>query len=292
MGNLSRVGLFCCLLFVEVGVCLSLGDESFLQVLMRKFHEQDEKISAIEANTKLDHKELVNKILRLEEMLKYSDYKQKTLEKTIENMDKIIKELEIRTHTKNEENLIDEHFHGKHEQENSNSKPVADSFYRTTDVGGDQSAAANPMRKRILNGGVYPTHVAFYAYLSKPEKLPGLHHTLIFDTLITNVGASYNHHDGVFTAPVSGVYVFNWNIYSSFNGDIFTELMVNSDKKGGARSDSHTVGEDHNSTHSIIVEISQGDIVFIRTHATISSSGNIISSPTTYQSSFSGWLLK
>lgn len=164
MGNLSRVGLFCCLLFVEVGVCLSLGDEnvsdSFLQVLMRKFHEQDEKISAIEANTKLDHKELVGKVLRLEEMLKYSDYKQKTLEKTIENMDKIIKELEIRTHTKNEENLIEEYFHGKHEQENSNSKPVADSFYRTTDVGGDQSAAANPMRKRILNGGVYPSKLS------------------------------------------------------------------------------------------------------------------------------------
>lgn len=82
MGNLNHVGLFCCLLFVEVGVRLSLGDEnvsdSFLQVLMRKFHEQDEKISAIEANTKLDHKELVGKVLRLEEMLKYSDYKQKT----------------------------------------------------------------------------------------------------------------------------------------------------------------------------------------------------------------------
>lgn len=160
MENLNHVGLFCCLLFVEVGVCLSLGDEdvsdSFLQVLMRKFHEQDEKISAIEANTKLDHKELVGKILRLEEMLKDSDYKQKTLEKTIENMDKIIKELEIRTQTKN---LNDEHSHGKHEQENSISDPVAYGFH-ITDVSGDQSAIAKSKQKRILNGGVYPSKLS------------------------------------------------------------------------------------------------------------------------------------
>lgn len=147
MGNLNHVGLFCCLLFVEVGVCLSLGDEnvsdSFLQVLMRKFHEQDEKISAIEANTKLDHKELVGKDLRLEKMLKYSDYKQKTLEK-------------IRTQTKN---LNDEHSHGKHEQENSISEPVAYAFHKT-DVSGDQSAIAKSKQKRILNGGVYPSKLS------------------------------------------------------------------------------------------------------------------------------------
>lgn len=160
MENLNHVGLFCCLLFVEVGVCLSLGNEdvsdSFLQVLMRKFHEQDEKISAVEANTKLDHKELVGKILRLEEMLKDSDYKQKPLEKTIENMDKIIKELEIRTQTKN---LNDEHSHGKHEQKNSISDPVAYGFHKT-DVSGDQSAIAKSKQKRILNGGVYPSKLS------------------------------------------------------------------------------------------------------------------------------------
>lgn len=33
----------------------------------------------------------------------------------IENMDKIIKELEIRIYIKNEENLIDDYFYGKYE---------------------------------------------------------------------------------------------------------------------------------------------------------------------------------
>lgn len=157
MGDLIHVGLFCCLLFVKVCVCLSLGDEevsdSFIQVLMRKMHKQDEKISAIEANTKLD---LVSKILRLEEKLKDSDYKQKKSEKTIENMDKIIKELETKTRTKNEENLKDGHFSEKKEQENSNSEPAAvNVFQKTTNVSQDRSAAVGSKQKRILNGGVY-----------------------------------------------------------------------------------------------------------------------------------------
>lgn len=117
------------------------------------------------------------------------------------------------------------------------------------------------------------------------------HHTLIFDTVITNVGCSYNHHDGVFTAPVSGVYVFNWNLYSSYNGDVVSELMVNSEKKGGRRSYSKTDEEDHSSSGCVVVEISQRDIVYVRTHPTHEQRGDIISYPGVYESSFSGWIL-
>lgn len=44
----------------------------------------------------------------LEEKLKDSDHKQKKLEKTIENIDNIIKKLEIKTWIENEENLQNE----------------------------------------------------------------------------------------------------------------------------------------------------------------------------------------
>lgn len=99
--NLIQAGLFCCLLVGRPGVCLGQRNEdvsnSSIQDLIRKIHEQDEKIAAIEANAKLDRRDLVSKILMLEEKLKDSDNKRKKLEKTIENLDNIIKELEIKT---------------------------------------------------------------------------------------------------------------------------------------------------------------------------------------------------
>lgn len=51
---------------------------------------------------------------------------------------------------------------------------------------------------------VYGIVNGFYAYLSQSESTPGLHHTVMFDTVITNVGATYNRHDGIFTAPDTG----------------------------------------------------------------------------------------
>lgn len=83
MRNLIQVGLFCCLLLVRLDVCLSQENEdvsiSFIQDLIRKIHQQDEKIAAKEANTNLDRKDLVSKILMLEEKLKDSDYKQQKI---------------------------------------------------------------------------------------------------------------------------------------------------------------------------------------------------------------------
>lgn len=77
------------------------------------------------------------------------------------------------------------------------------------------------------------------------------------------VGGSFNRHDGVFTASVSGVYVFSWSTYSCYNGDIVSELIVNSERRGGIRSDNLTVREDHSSSGCLVVDLSQGDIVFI-----------------------------
>lgn len=134
--------------------------------------------------------------------------------------------------------------------------------------------------------------IAFYAYLSDRVRSPCVHQTLIFRTVIANVGGSYNRHSGIFTAPVSGVYVFNWNIYCSFRGDITSELVVNSSRKGGSRSDSRVTNEDHSSNGCIVVNIRKGDVVFIRIHPTHTLKGGIISYPGLYESSFSGWLLK
>lgn len=53
----------------------------------------------------------------------------------------------------------------------------------------------------------------------------------------------------------------NWNPNSSYNGDVVSYLMVNSDKKGSRRSESKTDDEDHISSGCVVIEIKQGDIV-------------------------------
>lgn len=165
MKSLIQAGLFCCLLVVRLCVCLGQGNEdafkSSIQDLIRKIHEQDEKIAAIEENAKLDRKDLFSKILMLEEKLKDSDYKQGKLEKTIENMDNIIKELELKTWIKNEESLQNEHFSEKKKQENSSVEPAAvNAFHNMTSSGQDRSFAVETKLKRIINGGVYTSKLS------------------------------------------------------------------------------------------------------------------------------------
>jgi hypothetical protein len=38
------------------------------------------------------------------------------------------------------------------------------------------------------------------------------HHTLIFDTVITNMNSAYSKFTGVFTVPVGGTYGFTYNV--------------------------------------------------------------------------------
>lgn len=97
--------------------------------------------------------------------------------------------------------------------------------------------------------------------------------------ITTNDGHSYNQNEGVFKAPVSRDYVFNGNLYSSLNGDVVSELMVNSDTMGGSRSVSETDDGDHISSDCVVVEIRQGDIVYGRTLSTHELQGVFISYP-------------
>lgn len=50
--------------------------------------------------------------------------------------------------------------------------------------------------------------IAFTATNSNDTGHLGIHQTIIFDRVVTNIGNHYHPHSGIFTTIVAGVYVF------------------------------------------------------------------------------------
>ncbi|XP_030602842.1 complement C1q tumor necrosis factor-related protein 3-like [Archocentrus centrarchus] len=53
--------------------------------------------------------------------------------------------------------------------------------------------------------------------------------TLIFKHVVTNIGNAYNSGTGIFTAPVRGVYHFEWKVYGFGNTETGAVLFRNGD---------------------------------------------------------------
>lgn len=70
--------------------------------------------------------------------------------------------------------------------------------------------------------------VAFSATIKKVRvDNVGLHQNIVFSDVITNIGNSYNNHQGVFVAPVSGLYMFAVTLLSTQNAELSAAIEVN-----------------------------------------------------------------
>lgn len=150
-------------------------------------------------------------------------------------------------------------------------------------------------QKRLLTGiqsnpNPFPDGAAFSAYVSHYETDISKDFTIHFDTIVTNIGNHYNKHSGTFTAPQHGVYVFTWNLYCHAEGYIYSQLVVNSNVVGTMFTSAQGAANIRSPTGIVVVEVNQGDVVFVRTHPTNGHSGNLFSY-TDYRSSFNGWKL-
>jgi hypothetical protein len=126
--------------------------------------------------------------------------------------------------------------------------------------------------------------VAFYARMSSTTTFHNLQ-TLVFSKVITNAGSGYNAHDGVFTAPLDGVYGFIW-VARSRAAEL--HLLVNSDDIGSSHPSSNA---DESISGNVIVHINRGDLVFLRASAIGHVGGRVISDEHG-ASTFSGWLIR
>ncbi|XP_011436523.3 complement C1q-like protein 4 [Magallana gigas] len=133
-------------------------------------------------------------------------------------------------------------------------------------------------------------HNAFYAYMSTNLQYPHPDRTFIFDTVRTNVGSGYSNSSGLFTAPHAGTFVFAWTVVVDATSFVFSELSVNNVAMGNVISDSQENNEYHTTTGMVVAQLSQGDVVKVRSNPKVTIHGSVLSS-NTHRTSFSGFQL-
>ena len=107
--------------------------------------------------------------------------------------------------------------------------------------------------------------VAFQAHPSKALQKISANTKIVFDVADSNVGKAYNIKDGVFTAPVHGVYVFHWTIMVHPGKYFATDLKVN----GKIRARNHGKAQNNKDWYSpsqtYVGSLKQGEKVWLST---------------------------
>ncbi|XP_062590533.1 uncharacterized protein LOC134252108 isoform X2 [Saccostrea cucullata] len=110
--------------------------------------------------------------------------------------------------------------------------------------------------------------------------------TLVFPSVITNEGNGYNPSNGIFTAPISGTYVFFVNVQSYDKQTIYVNIVLNGSTKVRTMAWSNGKDYDYDSGPNLVVlSIQKGDAVWVKHH---SGQGYYSTGPIT---TFSGFLL-
>ena len=123
-----------------------------------------------------------------------------------------------------------------------------------------------------------------YAYLSTDilANLPQ-HHTLIFDTVKTNIGLGYHKGDGIFIVPTAGLYIFSWTVTVVGNGWASVEIVVNTEVLGTFFTNEFNCWD--SGTWIAVALVNVDDHVFLRMHE---NGRSVIQSGPRGRTSFSG----
>eukprot|EP00105_Crassostrea_gigas_P027894 XP_011449383.1 PREDICTED: complement C1q tumor necrosis factor-related protein 7 [Crassostrea gigas] len=143
------------------------------------------------------------------------------------------------------------------------------------------------LRTGILDAQLKP--VIFSAYKQSSESGISTKVTIRFEQTYINLGNHYHTENGIFIAPVSGVYMFQWTIVSG-SSDFTTQLMVDGTSRASAYVP-YPGGIDSSSAMAII-EVNKDDHVWIQIYGSseyVYGGSNRFGN---YQSTFSGILLQ
>ncbi|XP_065927338.1 paramyosin-like [Magallana gigas] len=94
--------------------------------------------------------------------------------------------------------------------------------------------------------------------------------TLVFPTVICNLGAGYNPSTGIFTAPPAGTYVFFISVQSAYQKDIWLDIVLNGSSKVRALAwyDSGSSVRIHQTgTNLVILHLQNADRVWVKRYS-------------------------
>lgn len=130
----------------------------------------------------------------------------------------------------------------------------------------------------------------FYAVINSGAIPLNAKSTLVFETVILNVGGHYNNNDGVFVAPREGYYLFSWTVTIDHNDYAVTELVVEN-KIISTAGETGTENNNRSASMTALCRMQKDEHAFIRT--TSYGSTNVFYSINRYpQTSFLGMLVQ
>ena len=146
-----------------------------------------------------------------------------------------------------------------------------------------QSTTHSERKRRATVQG----EISFSAYLSHTidHMAPG--HVIKCDTVIMNDGNSYNQHTGVFTVPITGVYLMTFTIDSSTAAHV--QLVVDGSNISDVKTNTswHSGSFQVMGSNTVIIRLTQGQSVWMQAY----SVSNVISDEAYRLTTLSGVLL-
>lgn len=133
-------------------------------------------------------------------------------------------------------------------------------------------------------------HVSFSAYKNQTQNGLNQRHIIKFEQTILNLGNHYHPEDGIFIAPVSGVYLFHWTMIN-YKDYAHTNILVGG--KVISTTTTSVSGNYNSGSALVIVTVQKGQHVWIQTCCGTGQEvyGNTLGLDSYFQSTFSGTLL-
>ena len=147
----------------------------------------------------------------------------------------------------------------------------------------------NYISKRLLSpAAVVPStsQIAFSTLMNSNIVDPHDNKIFVFDNIIVNSGNAYNKNNGMFTAPVKGIYAFFATVLTFSGKSLESQIVRNGRMLCNIYSGDNTF--DGSGSNMAITYLEVGDAVWVRIHDIYHDTGVTVDGPFT---TFSGFLL-